>query len=249
VKEHIGIHLNRKSFTSPKLWLFDFLAWCTKEQATTLAVTFWHVWDTRNKLREEGGVVNPSGVARRVIAYVDMIQTHMYQSCTSPRRETSSAASWPPPMEGTLMINVDAALFYSSQSMGAGIVVRDHSGDCIAVCCDKIPNVTVPEMAEAMAIRCALSFARGEGFDNCICATDCLSVVQRVNSPGNDRSACGSVIEDIKRLLSSFHSSSITHVYHSQNVAHSVDHSSVSIWRGVHPHCIQDAICKDSMVA
>lgn len=100
VKEHIGIQLNRRSFTTPKLWLFDFLARCTKEQATTLAVTFWHVWDTRNKLREEGGVVNPSGVAKRVIAYVDMIQTHMYQSCTSPRRETSSAASWSPPMEG-----------------------------------------------------------------------------------------------------------------------------------------------------
>jgi hypothetical protein len=109
-------------------------------------------------------------------------------------------------------------------------------------------------MAEAMAIRCALSFARGEGFENFIYATDCLSVVQRVNSPEKDRSACGSVIEDIKRLLSSFQSSSITHVYRSQNVAahvlaHFVDHSSVSIWRGVPSDCIRDAICKDSMVA
>jgi hypothetical protein len=54
-----------------------------------------------------------------------------------------------------------------------------------------------------------------------------------VNSPGKDRSACGSVIEDIKRLLSSFQSSS-THVYRSQNVAahvlaHSVDYSSVIV--------------------
>lgn len=62
-------------------------------------------------------------------------------------------------------------------------------------------------------VACALSSARGEGFDNFICTTDCLSVVQRVNSPGKDRSAYGSVIEDIKRLLSSFQSSSITHVY------------------------------------
>jgi hypothetical protein len=157
-------------------------------------------------------------------------------------------------MEGTLMINVDAALFSSSQSMGAGIMVRDHHGDCLVACCDKFPNVTVPEMAEAMAIRFALSFARGECLDNFTCATDYLSVVQRVNSPGKDRSACGSVIEDIKRLLSSFQSSSITHVYRSQNVAahvlaHYVDYSNVSIWRGVPPVCIRDAIRKDSMVA
>jgi hypothetical protein len=93
VKEHIGIQLNRRSFNSPKLWLFDFPARCTKEEANTLAVMFWHVWDTRNKLREEGGVVNPLGVARRVIAYVDTIQVHMYQSCTSPRRNGDQVRS------------------------------------------------------------------------------------------------------------------------------------------------------------
>ena len=253
VKGCVAIQLGRKSFSTPKMWFFQFLARCSGEEATTLAVTFWHLWDARNKLREEGGNIDPSSVARKVIAYIDMIQTHTIQADTIPRRETSSAVSWSPPMEGELLINVDAALFKTSLCMGVGIVVRDHSGKCILACCDKFPNVTIPEMAEALAVRCALSFARDEGLDNFIYATDCLSVVQRVCSPTKDRSACGAVIEDIKRLLSSFLSSSVIHVYRSQNVAahvlaHSVESSSSSMWRGVPPECIRDAICKDSMV-
>jgi hypothetical protein len=253
VEQYVGIQLSRKCFTTPKLWLFDFLARCSREEATVLAVTFWHLWDARNKLREDGGSVDPSTVARKVIAYVDMIHTDLLHPNTIPRRETSSATPWSPPMEGTLMINVDAALFSASKNMGAGIVVHDHNGDFVVACCDKFPNVTVPEMAEAIAVRRALSFAKSEGLDHFICTTDCLSVVQRVHSPGKDRSACGSVIEDIKTLLSSFQSSSVAHVFRSQNaaahdLAHFVESSSVSVWRVVPPECIRDSVCKDSMV-
>jgi ribonuclease HI len=253
VKERFGIQLGRKCFSTPKKWLFDFLARCSGDEATTLAVTFWHLWDARNKLREEGGTIDPSSVARKVNAYIDMIQTHMIQANSIPRRETSAAVSWSPPMEGKLMINVDAALFKTSQSMGMGFLVRGHSGDCMLARCDKISNITSPEMAEALAVRGALSFAKEEGLDNFICASDCLSVVQRVSSPAKDRSTCGAVIEDIKRLLSSFQFSSIIHVFRSQNVAahvlaHFVESSSSFVWRGVSPDCIKEAICKDSMV-
>ncbi|KAK1684471.1 hypothetical protein QYE76_045319 [Lolium multiflorum] len=103
VKERFGIQLGRKCFSTPKKWLFDFLARCSGDEATTLAVTFWHLWDARNKLREEGGTIDPSSVARK--------------------------------------------------SMGMGYVVRGHSGDCMLARCDKIPNVTSPEMAEALAVR------------------------------------------------------------------------------------------------
>jgi ribonuclease HI len=151
-----------------------------------------------------------------------------------------------------LLINVDAALFSSSKKMGAGVVVRDHNGDCIAACCNSFPNVTIPELAEAMAVRLALSFARDEGLDNLIIASDCLSVVQRAKASSRDRSVCGPVFEDIKSLMSSFGSCSIRHVYRGQNVAahclaRSSEDSSMSVWRGVPPECIQDTICIDSM--
>jgi ribonuclease HI len=252
VKKTYQLKLNRKCFNSPKLWLFDFLSKCSSEAATALAVTFWHLWDVRNKVREEGGPVNPSSVALRIKAYIDMILTHLAKQATSPRSEDYSAVPWTPPPAGNLLINVDAALFSSSKKMGAGVVVRDHNGDCIAACCNSFPNVTIPELAEAMAVRLALSFARDEGLDNLIIASDCLSVVQRAKASSRDRSFCGPVFEDIKSLMSSFGSCSIRHVYRGQNVAahclaRSSEDSSMSVWRGVPPECIQDTICIDSM--
>jgi hypothetical protein len=157
VKKTYQFKLNRKGFKSPKLWLFDFLSKCSSQAATALAVTVWHLWDVRNKVREEGGPVNPSSVALRIKAYIDMILTHLAKQATSPRHEDYSVVPWTPPPAGNLLINVDAALFSSSKSMGAGVVIRDHNGDCVAACCNSFPNVIIPELAEAMAVRFALS--------------------------------------------------------------------------------------------
>jgi hypothetical protein len=131
VKDTFGVDLNRKGFVTPKQWLFDFLAKCSSQQATTLAVTFWHLWDTRNKLREEGGTVHPTTVAMKIKAYVDMIITHLYKPDANQRRESSLAVPWTPPPVGTLIVNVDAALFEASISMGSGVVIRDHMGNSV----------------------------------------------------------------------------------------------------------------------
>jgi ribonuclease HI len=251
VKKDYNIQLNRKEFSSPKLWLFDFLSKCSSQDGTVLAVAFWHLWDVRNKIREEGISINPSSLAMRIKAYVDMIRIHLAKQSTSHRCESFSG-HWTPPSAGNLLVNVDAALFSSSKRMAAGVVIRDHSGDCIAVCSDSFPNVVSPELAEAMAVRLALSFAWDEKLDNLIVATDCLAVVQRVNSLMRDRSACGPVLDDIKTLLSLFKSCTLRHVYREQNsAAHCLARSSetrcMSVWRGVPPDCIRETVCIDSM--
>jgi hypothetical protein len=110
------------------------------------------------------------------------------------------------------MINVNAALFASSTSMGAGVVVRDSLGGFVAAHHESFLNVQVPEVAEVTFVRAALFFAYGEHLDNLIVATYCLIVVKRVESKMKDRSSCGPIIEDIKNLIKAFISCSITHV-------------------------------------
>jgi hypothetical protein len=127
--------------------------------------------------------------------------------------------------------------------MGVGVIIRDHNGDCVAACCNSFPNVIVPELAEAMVVRLALSFARDEGLNNLIIASDCLSVVQSAKSSTRNHSFCGPVLEDIKFLMSFFESCSIRHVYRGQNVAaHCLARSSkdscMSVWRDVPRECI-----------
>jgi hypothetical protein len=138
VKKGYDVHLNRRGFTSPKAWLAEFLANNGATQATILAVTFWHIWDARNKLREEGGSINPLSIALKIKAYVELILTHLYKPIPAHRRETSRAISWSPPPDGMLQLNVDAALFSSSSRMGAGVVARDDMGEFVA-CIGTVP--------------------------------------------------------------------------------------------------------------
>ena len=72
------------------------------------------------------------------------------------------------------MVNSDAAIFAASNCMGFGIVIRDHNGLCLAACGEHVDGTTSPEMAEALALRRALSFAVEEGFGRLLMASDCL---------------------------------------------------------------------------
>jgi hypothetical protein len=177
--EH-DIHLRMKSFISPRTWVMEFLDRGSDVQITAAITAMWHIWDARNKAREGEGVLHPTSLAAKVNAYIEMILVHIYKPATNHRRELSSGAKWVPPPEGTVLVNVDAAIFSASKQMGVGIVARDHTGNCIVACGERSDNVMTPELAEALAVRKAALFALGEGFSKIIIASDCLSVIQRI---------------------------------------------------------------------
>jgi hypothetical protein len=51
-----------------------------------------------------------------------------------------------------LQLNVDAAVFAALGRSGAAVVVRECTCDFVASTADSSPNVSNPELAEAMAI-------------------------------------------------------------------------------------------------
>jgi hypothetical protein len=59
--------------------------------------------------------VHPTSLAAKVNAYIEMIRLHMYKPNANHRREPSTSAKWVPPPEGTVLVNVDAAMFTSSR--------------------------------------------------------------------------------------------------------------------------------------
>jgi ribonuclease HI len=92
---------------------------------------------------------------------------------------------------------------------------RQHGWESATNC----PSVVVPTTTMSLsyrlnlqAIRRALSFTREEGFDKIMLASDCLSVVQRINNTAQDRSLLGVVIQDIKMEATLFTSCSFLHV-------------------------------------
>jgi ribonuclease HI len=149
-----------------------------------------------------------------------------------------------------VLVNSDAAVFEALGRMGAGIIVRNHQGTCLVSCRQQLHGLVPPENAEALALRRAVSLARDEGFDKVIFASDCLSLVHRLNSQVVDRSSVGLLVDGIKSMTSSFTSVSFIHVKRNLNeAAHILAKScgtitSSGVFYSV-PDCIRRTLCID----
>ncbi|KAM3243568.1 hypothetical protein ACQJBY_055489 [Aegilops geniculata] len=134
--------------------------------------------------------------------------------------------------------------------MGIGVVVGNHSGDCLVACNELFPGITEPELAEALAIRHALNICQAEGFMHISLVSDCLSTVNRIRSPVQDRSSVGVVVSDIKSLAVSFTHCTFSHVKCGLNVAahklaRGCELAVNCFYRGVAPDCIRDELYSD----
>jgi ribonuclease HI len=180
-----------------------------------------------------------------------MILLHLFKPLTSHSRETLATTSrWSPTPVGSVVIHVDATLFSSSSRMGVGIVIKNHMGNFLAACSRLLDQVTVPEIAEALAIRSAVSLAKDEGWNNVIMVSDCLSVIQRIRSPIRDRSMVGVVVEDIKTLAASLLAVNFRHTSRLCNssahtLARRAENFGSIFFRDVAPDCIRDKLCID----
>jgi hypothetical protein len=194
-----------------KQWLFEFLSNANDIQATVLAVTCWHLWDARNGARNDRDQLHPSQVACKVNVYTDNIVLHCYKTKSGNRCDSSISPRWIPPPPSMVCVNVDAALFPADKRMGWGAVVRDHHGTLKLTATEGIDGISTPEMAEALAIRGALSTVLSNRFKDIVLASDCLSMIQRIQSPLFDRSEVGVLVSDIKLLAAKFNTCSFKH--------------------------------------
>jgi hypothetical protein len=65
------------------------------------------------------------------------------------------------------MINVDAAIFSQSKLMGSGVLIRDHSGVCLAATHAFFERVSSSELAEAKAVKTCYFLCAGTGGWHC----------------------------------------------------------------------------------
>jgi hypothetical protein len=197
-----------------KQWVFEFLSRASPIQATTLVVTCWYLWEARNNSRNGFDQLHPARLAGKITAYVNNIIQYCFKTSSTKRCDSSSSPCWFPPPVGFVFVNVDAALFKAEDRIGVGVVVRDHMGSLKLACSEGLAGCVYPELAEALAVRRALTLTKDHGFRSIILASDCLSLIQKISSSVRDRTLVGSLVGDIQRLASEFSVCSFKHVGH-----------------------------------
>ena len=88
------------------------------------------------------------------------------------------------------------------------------------------------------------------GFNKVIFASDCLSLIQQVQSVNPDHSSVRSVVLDIREMAAGFSSALFRHVIRSLNdaahtLARTCDVSSLGFISALTPDCIRKTLCID----
>nr|XP_023879491.1 uncharacterized protein LOC111991905 [Quercus suber] len=96
--------------------------------------------------------------------------------------------------------NFDAAFFEKSGSAGVGVVYRDHTGQIIGALRQNIGSVQSIKMAEALAARRAVLFAKELSLFRVIIEGDCTRVIDALKGSGLCRTLNGQVIDETKSL-------------------------------------------------
>ena len=54
-----------KPFGSPRQWIFETLANCSDREATIIVISFWHIWEARNTVRNGENEVHPHCIVEK----------------------------------------------------------------------------------------------------------------------------------------------------------------------------------------
>lgn len=138
-----------------------------------MAATLWVLWLVRNEVVWGNGIWTMYNICMQI----QCLRTSWKELFAKSNLPTplASPAIWLPPQFGFVKCNVDAMIF--DDGAGYGAVLRDHEGRFVAAKSGRLSTVSDPFMAEALAVKEALTWIKDVGHVNVIIETDCLTFV------------------------------------------------------------------------
>nr|DAD18952.1 TPA_asm: hypothetical protein HUJ06_020415 [Nelumbo nucifera] len=110
---------------------------------------------------------------------------------------------WVPPCAGVFKINVDRD-FRQPSSGSCGVVIRDHTGFCVAACYGPVFVVSALQ-AEAIAVRQGLDLAKVVGLSFCVIESDCQEIVNAFQKGFSEvPTTVKSLLKDILNVATTF---------------------------------------------
>ena len=178
-------------------------------QVVVFATICWCLWERQNQIR----VRQTSWQIHKIEGRAKMMVCEFWDDDQEQQRSVRRPqARWSPPLTGTYKANFNVALFEELHCAGLGAVYRDHSSQVIAALSQRIGLPHTVEMAEALAAKRAVEFARELSLFDVILKGDCLQVVRALNASGGCNTLYGHVVNETKRLGAVLRHCSYQHV-------------------------------------
>ena len=193
-----------------------------------LLMMLWLIWGNRNASRSGSYCVEISNIRNQAHSFLQdflLVQNPLVQSSTA----SIKVVRWIPPIHPHCKVNFDAAVFSSEGTAGLGVVIRDFSGKVLHALAHRIVKPISVAIAEALACRRAMFFAKELGMLDCIFEGDAEVIVRAIRSSNYSHLEYGNVIRDVRFLENCFSFCAFSHVKRQGNlVAHCLARSSKS---------------------
>ena len=157
-----------------------------------------------------------------------------------------------PPQPGYLKLNIDASVFPSSNHIGIGAAIRDDKGSFLGAMAISVVGSFSPFVAECLALREGLRFAKEIECVDIVVETDAINVVSAVED-NRELSTEGPILEDVKQLFAQLRSTGIHHIRRSANhVAHLLarfgfNSKCTNVWISETPSVVSNAVSIDDI--
>lgn len=135
---------------------------------------------------------------RQYLTQWQIAQGRVFTVPIQPQVEGDGAVVWAKPLTNEVKILVDATIFEDRGGVGFG---RGADGLLIEAKAVFLFQMISPVLAEAMAVKEALSWCDNMQDERIIVETNCLVVVQAIGSTTPMRSHLGLIIEDCRWVL------------------------------------------------
>ncbi|GMN53247.1 hypothetical protein TIFTF001_022384 [Ficus carica] len=209
----------------------------------------WKLWGERNKVVHGGEAGDPQAIFELSIASYGEWQV-LNRAPTLSQAVGSDV--WEPPQPGYLKLNIDASVFPRSDHIGIGVAIRDEKGSILGAVAKSVEGSFSPFVAECLALREGLRFAKEIECANLEVETDAINVVSAVVD-NRELSMEGPIMEDIKLLFSQLQITGIHHICRSANhVAHLLarfgfNSNCTNVWISETPTVVSNAVSIDAI--
>jgi hypothetical protein len=179
--EDVFEHLLADGSEDPKLWLLSLCENLCQSKFILVLTTLWSIWWARRRAIHEDEFQSPLSTHHFIERYVEDLGLINKVSAASlaPSRPT---AKWQPPQAGFMKIHSDGAVAKTHMRGAVGVICRDENGTFQGASAVVFDGITDPPTLEAYACREALDLAEDLHIQKLTVISDCLTVVNEINS-------------------------------------------------------------------